>query len=469
MLRILYGGKRETSLLIYLLLPSLLLGQSHDWTLGGLRAKRADLTVPQPVMVLSDQYPQLTAILEGQSSFLNQLPADSISLQVNEAPARVLSFREGMPKYPFLVGLVLDLSLESSEWQDVSNVGKTDPEPTSDNLRYQTDAAISFLQSLQYPKDSALVIGVSDGTAHTDLNDHVPGMQAVLETWQPLPGRSLYDGMQLGLESLMPHEGRKAVVVVTAGKDVGSGTPAQVVARSAQLQRIPVYVIWVGDAPDVAMERIARNSGGALITTESFRMLGPTILGLSEFLQSVFELRYEVNEQIESAPVRHNLHVTFQRGEKALEMDVAYQIPEDVVSAIVKSKQTSERPSIWAILGSLLAVGLGVALFLWLRSRVPGGASSGVVVPAIMEAKLDGRKHLLQVRVNIPNRDLAARLTLETQQGTPVKAFVLKGEAKKADLDISDLPAGIYHGKLHNDGLVSEVREIVWNPDHKTE
>ncbi len=86
---------------------------------------------------------------------------------------------------------------------------------------------------------------------------------------QPAGGTSLYDATYAGLETLAAarRDGRKAVVVLTDGRDEapGSRVSAELVIERAKELKYPLYMLGLGQKDEIneaAMKRMAQETGG---------------------------------------------------------------------------------------------------------------------------------------------------------------------------------------------------------------
>ncbi len=80
-------------------------------------------------------------------------------------------------------------------------------------------AAASFIEAVRPADRLALVQFADRAELVADLQTARGNAQAALVSYTPAGGTALYDALQLSMQSLRATEGRRAIVVVTDGRD----------------------------------------------------------------------------------------------------------------------------------------------------------------------------------------------------------------------------------------------------------
>jgi VWFA-related protein len=131
-------------------------------------------------------------------------------------------------------------------------------------------AARDFIQTLR-PEDSLALVLFSDQVvlAHQFATDRQHSLDAVAE-YQATGGTALYDAVLESLNRLNTQEGRRAIVVMTDGRDENNpGTAPGSVAKLPDVMELvrqvgaAVYTLGLGTKVDRApLEELANISGG---------------------------------------------------------------------------------------------------------------------------------------------------------------------------------------------------------------
>ncbi len=130
---------------------------------------------------------------------------------------------------------------------------------TRKDIRLELEAARRFIHSIIRPQDAVALYQFA--TSVTELTPFTSKLRVVDNAIQEarLGGATaLYDAIYLGSKSLMNRQGRKVLVLITDGGDVGSSVDYREALRAAQQSEALVYSLI-----DVPVEASAgRNTGG---------------------------------------------------------------------------------------------------------------------------------------------------------------------------------------------------------------
>ena len=162
------------------------------------------------------------------------------------------------------------------------------------------DAAREFVRALE-PKDPLALITFSDKVlfAH-DLSTVREWSFDAIDKYQALGGTALYDALYNSIMRLKSVKGRRAVVILTDGRDednpgTGPGsvhTLDDVLARLKEVD-VAIYPIGLGPRVDAAMlERLAEISGGRAFFPEDASSLAAQYRGIIENLRRRYVLGY---------------------------------------------------------------------------------------------------------------------------------------------------------------------------------
>ena len=418
--------------------------------------------------VIADSFPEVVMVLKGERS-VNPDP-ELISLFEDDKEVEVLSFKNDRENHTLKVAILFDCSetmlAGPEEMSSLRVEGKEltsiheDGADNTPRLSYAKDGVIEFMHSLKFPGDSMILVNYASDVSNTDLNDNLEVMEMILGSLEPENGRVFYDALQLGIEALLPHNGRKIVVALVAGKDNGSDTPLETILQSSDILDIPIYIIGVGEVDEDHMQKIAKKTGGSFNYARSAEELEQIFLELSKDLQEVYELKYRspvIDPKINN---RRSIRVYFEEGSQdEFSLKNSYRIPiidKEGISSNIPSTP-KERNYLGMIAGVLVCL-LLLGGFIWWKRKT---GDAGLIVPAITQMIIHPKRPELKANVNIPLRDRPARFTIYSGSGSPIRDFVFSGGKRKVKVDISGLDDGIYYCVLSNGGLDSEKKELI--------
>ena len=131
-------------------------------------------------------------------------------------------------------------------------------------------AAASFIEAVRPADRLALVQFADRAELVADLQTARGNAQAALVSYNPAGGTALYDALQLSMQSLRATEGRRAIVVVTDGRDenaasTGPGSEAtwEMVIAAAHANDATIYAIGLGPRVErIRLQQLADLTGG---------------------------------------------------------------------------------------------------------------------------------------------------------------------------------------------------------------
>ena len=187
-------------------------------------------------------------------------PAD-FRVVLDDRELAVERFREAR-QVPLALGLLVD----SSE-----SMG-----PIIDRVE---DAARAFLDGTLAPGDEAFLVDVD--TVPRMVREMTPSPDELAAAFDDLEAggyTALYDAILLGLLRLERHPGRRALVVLTDGRDYGSDFGPRRCLRHAERAGVPVYVLSLAGMGgrtnterNFRLEALARATGGRVLHASTLR------------------------------------------------------------------------------------------------------------------------------------------------------------------------------------------------------
>jgi VWFA-related protein len=195
-------------------------------------------------------------------------------------------------------------------------------------LEMEKEVGGSFLESILRPKDEAFVISFDvDINLLQDFTNSVSRLRKALNSAKintggvgcgggpigpqgPIPcsssgsrGTALYDAVYLASHDEFSHEvGRKAMILLTDGEDVGSRLKIKDAIEAAQKADAICYVLLIADrgfyglsgyGGDAAMKKLASDTGGRVIEVgNKFEKLKQAFDQISQELRSQYNVGY---------------------------------------------------------------------------------------------------------------------------------------------------------------------------------
>jgi VWFA-related protein len=178
-------------------------------------------------------------------------------------------------------------------------------------LEEEKTAASRFFHEVMRPGDSALVTGFAQVIAvWRDLTESKADLLAAIEQasaeslpkdpeFQPHGGTLLYDAVNMvALQKLMRLPGRKAMILISDGEDIGSFAGISTAVQAAQQADAVVYGIHYKDAgsPDrrglEALTQLSEPTGGRAFHVNAKMPLSKIFAGIAEEMRNQYGLGY---------------------------------------------------------------------------------------------------------------------------------------------------------------------------------
>jgi VWFA-related protein len=183
---------------------------------------------------------------------------------------------------------VTDLPIHAAVAIDVS----ASMEP---NLDAAKAAALQFLQRMVRPKDRAEVITFNDHPAlGVRFTRDVKALAGGLAGLKAERGTALYDSLIFSFYTFNGLKGRRALLLLSDGKDEGSRFTFEETLDFARRAGVTVYAIGLGDEVDKRrLARIAEETGGRAFFPRQANELAGIYAGIEEELRSQVLIAYQ--------------------------------------------------------------------------------------------------------------------------------------------------------------------------------
>jgi Ca-activated chloride channel homolog len=205
---------------------------------------------------------------------------------------------------------------EDGKKQDIKNFARETNLPltiamlidTSDSvapkLKFEQEAAISFLQSVLREKDRALLMEFDTGvTLLQDFTGDPNKLAREIGKLRAAGGTALYDAIYMACdEKLIRETGRKAIVILSDGDDESSNATIEQATEMALRAETTIFVIsitkggffGVQGSPqgDAAMREITRETGGKVFFPFKLDELEDAFRQINQELRSQYSIGY---------------------------------------------------------------------------------------------------------------------------------------------------------------------------------
>ena len=233
----------------------------------------------------------LCTVYDSRGALVKDLGRDDFELRENGTP-RAIRYFSRETELPLTLALLIDVS------GSVRNF-----------LQTEKDTAVGFFSKVLRPQDRAMLTGFSstivlwrDFTPSVPLlRDALEGMHAVPfkgipKDGGPMPTTLLYDAVtSTAMNKLNGLSGRKAIVIISDGIDIGSRGSLGVAVRQAQTANAIVYSICYPNAHENGcgyLKSLADPTGGRMFDLGSKTPLGEIFRIIEDELRSQYSLAF---------------------------------------------------------------------------------------------------------------------------------------------------------------------------------
>ncbi len=252
-------------------------------------------------------------VTDGKGRYVSGLQPDDFRVLEDGQPQHIDSFSEGKvvvrtgrPLPPDLAGTSVFVLFDTS------------------NAMYETftraeDAIADFVRGLD-PADSVAVYGFSQNLSRLaplgrDRYRAIAGLRDAVAG----AGTALYDSLLLTLRDASAVPGRKVVVVFSNGPDDASVLAPDDVARVAEEEGIPIYVISTRDEDAVSnavFNRVTDRTGGRFLVSNRWQSHRPAFASVGKEIRRYYTLTYypEGNENQDFRTI--NLQIVNENGDR---------------------------------------------------------------------------------------------------------------------------------------------------------
>jgi Ca-activated chloride channel family protein len=233
-------------------------------------------------------------VIDKNNRFVVDLKQTDFEIAEDKTPQAIISFQPQS-------NLPLDLAV----LMDTSNSVKP-------KLKFEKDASYSFLETMLGSRQDRALFATFDSQVelHQDFTDSLDLLTQAIDKVKAQGGTRMYDAIYgICEEKMMASTSlgrRRAMVVITDGKDTESERELKEVIDIAQRSETPVYVIstesggifgvqagLVDRKEDKNLKRLAEETGGRAFFTADMNELKERLAGIARELRSQYLIAYE--------------------------------------------------------------------------------------------------------------------------------------------------------------------------------
>jgi Ca-activated chloride channel family protein len=228
-----------------------------------------------------------TSVVDGRGRPVEGLAKDDFTVKEDGVPQQVRRF-ERVENVPIYAGILLDTSASMGEGEKLDEAVR---------------GALRFFQKVITPKDRAAVITFSD---HPTLAVHFTNQEAVLAGGlaglTAAGNTALYDSVIYGLYYFGGIKGKRALIILSDGKDEGSRYTFAEALEYARRSGVALYTVGIGLSTQEAdvrlkLSRLADETGGRFFFIEKSSELERIYDSIQNELRAQYLLAYQSSKE----------------------------------------------------------------------------------------------------------------------------------------------------------------------------
>jgi len=233
-------------------------------------------------------------VLGPRGEWLTGLGPEDFEILEDGVPQRI-AFFSGEAGLPLRLVVLVDTSLS-----------------VKGRLEFEKQAIVRFFRSVMRPRDLAALIAIStEAILRQGFTEDVAQLVTAVRGLKAEGATALYDAVVMAAEFLASVEGRRAIVLLSDGRDTVSRATLGQALRRVQEVGATVYAINVEEPisanvreliGETALELLARQTGGEVFSPAQLEELDPIFARVTEQLRTQYVLGfYSTNEARDGA------------------------------------------------------------------------------------------------------------------------------------------------------------------------
>jgi Ca-activated chloride channel family protein len=271
--------------------------------LPGQPSSQGTAVNPKPIIVNIDLVNVLCSVFDkGTNSFITNLTQNDFTLYEDGKKQEITHFvRE--KDLPLTIALLIDTSSS-----------------TKPKLKFEQEAAISFVQSVLRKEDQAMLLQFDSGlTLLQDFTNDPNRLSKQIRNLQAAGGTSLYDAIYRTCdEKMFRAKGRKVMVILSDGEDEESETTIIQATEMALKSETMVYAISLSqggffgveggrkdaEKGDEILTNLAQDTGGKIFFPFMISDLDDYFRQITQELRSQYSIGYTSNNALKNGKFR---------------------------------------------------------------------------------------------------------------------------------------------------------------------
>ena len=263
---------------------------------------------------------------------------------------------------------------------------------------------------------------------------------------------AFYDALMVGLEQLRDADGLNVLVALTDGNDNMSENDYHNVVKSAKETETPIYLVGLGDVNIDSLKLLANATDGQFFYANSASALSEIYEKISTKLQAFYEMVYR-SPNLEADAGERTLEITFlKEGIHLITEEDRFDINKNVIAYIEEKEAEKQKEYfIYGGIGLVVLIAGGLLFYFGRRKKKP----------KLKIIKVYPNPTSSKITIEIENNESGeGTLTIIDQRGNQVKQESI---GSTSELDLQDLPIGLYMLSANFDGINSEIVKLVKN------
>ncbi len=316
-------------------------------------------------------------------------------------------------------------------------------------ITHAKSAVKNFISSFNSKKDFISIIGFSDTVDKPiPLTQNIEELNSAINSIEAHSMTALYDAMLVGVGQIAKGSGVRVLIVLTDGHDNVSKANCNNVISAANNEKIPIFIIGLGDVNIDTLQLIANSTKGEFYYTKSSASLDTVYATISKRVQAFYELVYSSPNLLATDSIRQI--------ELSFDVDSIYLVTNPETSnfppALVELMEKKEREKQYLVKGEVFVLALlaaGALLFYYQRKK---RNESQPVIKKVYPNPTNGI-------LNLNYESRTGQVQILNFSGQLLRTFEISGE--EMQIDLSDLESGNYFALIQASGQQSNTLEFI--------
>lgn len=336
------------------------------------------------IKIYPDSFPQVSILFQAKNKFgkpLWTLDKSEIKITENKQNCDVVRLVNISENKPLNIGLVLDhsgsmfdnpehLKLYSKEVENHYIYG-TPLKKYRTALDFAKEGIIGFLEETKNTdtKDSILFVGFSSEVDKVyPLTSDATKIKSFVKDVEIGGGTAFYDALFFSLTNLDNSAEKSVIVALTDGLDGGSKHSQQEVIDLAKEKKISIYTIGLGNADEVLLEKLSKETDGFYYYTNDPKKLTEIYLNIKKQIKSIYQVDY-TSTNLDKLNQERNIQFSFVNDTLSFTNDSSlYTLPAETIRYIEEQEKTRMVKNI-ALVGGVFVLLLGIGGFIVYKKR----------------------------------------------------------------------------------------------------